>query len=160
MLKRTFSLVFTLLIVLLSLFPVAQSALSIDQTAVIDDANIFGNRTGEVETAAAKLMSKGADIRVRTILTYGTFANLDQYEAQLEQRSPSWLGQNGDRKNNLIVLIISTQERQTGLYYGSIWDSILRSNWLRIQTDIMNPLFRDGDYVTGTIRARGDPALD
>jgi uncharacterized membrane protein YgcG len=150
--KRIFYLVFALSFVLLSLFPVAESALSLDQTPVIDDANIFGNRTGEVETAATKLLSKGADVRVRTILTYGSSANLDQYEAQLEQQSPSWLGQNGDRKNNLIVLIISTQERQTGLYYGSVWDSILANNWLRIQTDIMNPLFRNGDYVTGTIR--------
>ena len=150
--KRVFLMVFALLLICLSIFPVAESALSLDQTAVIDDANIFGNRTGEVEAAAAKLVSKGADLRVRTILTYGSAANLDQYEAQLEQQSPSWLGQNGDRKNNLIVLIISTQERQTGLYYGSLWDTILGGNWLRIQTDIMNPLFRNGDYVAGTVQ--------
>jgi uncharacterized membrane protein YgcG len=137
---------------LINVFTVAGLARSLDQTLVIDDAQIFANRISEVETAANSLSADGADVRIRTITTYGNAGNLDRYEAQLERQSPSWLGSNGDRKDNLIVLMISLQERQTGIYYGSYWTNVIDDNWLRIQTEIMNPLFRDGDYAGGTIQ--------
>jgi len=127
----------------------AQSA---DQIVVADEAGIFGEKATEVEAAANKLVVQGADVRVRTITSYGSAGNLDVYEAQLQQRSPSWLGQDGAMKNNLIVLIISVQERQTGLYYGAYWERALNNNWIRIQTDIMNPRFREGDYSGGTTK--------
>ena len=128
-------------------------AQSVDQLEVIDGAQLFGSEISEVESIADKLKTHGADVRIRTILTYGSAGNLDQYEAQLEQQSPSWIGQDNDRKNNLIVLIISLQERQTGLYYGAFWADALDNNWLRIQTDIMNPAFRNEDFAGGTIKA-------
>jgi uncharacterized membrane protein YgcG len=134
------------------LIPAVGLSQSLDQQLVIDDAKIFQGRIGSVEAAAGKLASQGADIRVRTIATYGSAGNLDQYEAQLEKQSPSWIDQDGNRKNNLIVLLISVQERQTGLYYGSYWEGKIGSNWLTIQTDTMNPLFRSGDYAGGTIK--------
>ena len=142
------------IIILLSLVvcPAAGLAQSLDQRLVLDDAGIFGNRISEVESAAAALVSQGADVRVRTISTYGAAPNLDQYEAQLEQRSPSWLDPDGGLKNTLIVLIISLQERQTGLYYGAYWENAIGNNWLRIQTDVMNPLFRSGDYAGGAVK--------
>jgi uncharacterized membrane protein YgcG len=133
-------------------FPLSGLAQSKDQMLVIDDAGIFSNRTGEVEAAAGKLVNAGADVRVRTISSYGAAGNLDKYVEQLEQQSPSWVDQNGNFKNNLIVLIISLQEQQTGLYYGAVWDELMSSNWLRIQTDIMVPYFRNGNYVDGSIK--------
>ena len=150
--KTIFFLACILTLGFIVVFPAAGLAQSLDQLLVIDDAQIFGNRIGEVEAAANKLMTQGADIRIRTIPTYGSASNLDEYEAQLEQQSPSWIGQDGDRKNNLIVLIISLQERQTGLYYGAYWDDVLGDNWIRMQTDIMNPLFRNSDYTGGAIK--------
>jgi uncharacterized membrane protein YgcG len=152
MLKTILFLVCLITLAFPGVFPAMGLAQSVDLLPVIDDAKIFGNRSEEVEAAVSKLTSQGADVRVRTISSYGTTGNLDRYEEQLEQQSPSWLGQNGVRKNNLIVLIISLQERQTGLYYGDYWESTLVNNWLRIQTDIMNPLFRNGDYAGGTIK--------
>ncbi len=134
------------------IFSQAGLAQSVDQLLVVDDAGIFGTRTGDVESACKTLLSQGADIRVRTISTYGSAGNLDRYEAQLEQASPSWIGPDNNLKNNLIVLIISLQERQTGLYYGGYWNDILANNWLRIQTNIMNPLFQNGDFTGGTIK--------
>src|SRR5512136_1493118 len=105
--KTIFFLVCISVLAFFSVLPATGLAQSLDQLLVIDDADIFGNRIGEVEAAANRLVSQGGDVRVRTILTYGAAGNLDQYEAQLEQQSPSWLGQDGDLKNNLIVLIIS-----------------------------------------------------
>ena len=138
-------------LLLLSVLPFSAFAQSADQTLVIDDAQIFGDKIKDVEAAASQLLVRGADIRVRTILTYGSAANLDQYEERLEQRSPSWLGADGNLKNNLIVLIVSLEERQMGIYYGSSWNSLLEPNWKRIQTDIMGPRFQDGDYAGGVI---------
>ncbi len=148
--KSVLFLFYAAFLIAISLFPAPGLAQSVDQLPVVDDAGIFGDRIGDVEAVASQLVSRGADVRVRTILTYGSAGNLDRYEEQLEQQSPSWLGPDGERKNNLIVLLIALQERQTGLYYGSVWDNILGNNWLRIQTDIMNPRFREGDYVGGT----------
>jgi len=139
-------------IVVFESIPTIGLAQSSDQLPVIDGAGLFGDRLGDVEAAAGKLASQGVDVRVRTILTYGAAGNLDQYERQLEKQSPSWVDQDGFRKNNLIVLISSLQERQTGLYYGAYWEDILGDNWMRIQTDIMNPLFSKGDFAGGTIK--------
>lgn len=150
--KITFLLISVVILASIAVFPATGLGQSSDQLPVIDDAKIFQGRIGEVEAAASKLANQGADVRVRTILTYGAAANLDQYEGQLEQRSPSWIDQDGIRKNNLIVLIGALQERQTGLYYGAYWEDIIGDNWLRIQTDIMNPLFNNGDYAGGTIK--------
>jgi uncharacterized membrane protein YgcG len=150
--KTIFFLVCISTFAFFSVLPATGLTQSLDQLLVLDDAKIFGNRIGEVEAAANKLVSQGGDVRVRTILTYGAAGNLDQYEAQLEQQSPSWLGQDDDLKNNLIVLIISLQEEQMGLYYGAYWDDVLNDEWLRIQTDIMNPFFSNGDYAGGAIK--------
>jgi uncharacterized membrane protein YgcG len=145
-------LVCSIILVLLAFFPVKGLGQSVDRQPVIDDAGIFGNRMDEVEAAAAKLSDKGADVRVRTISTYGSAGNLDRYEVQLEQDSPSWLDSEGNIKNNLIVLIVSFQERQMGLYYGAYWKNLLDPNWLRIQTDILKPRFQDSDYAGGVVQ--------
>ncbi len=127
----------------------ACSAATVDQTPVIDEANIFGDDIGKVEDAVTALQQKGADVRVRTIDNYSGYANLDLYEAQLEQNSPSWLGTNGNIKNNLVVIIVSLEERQSGIYYGELWNDRLDSKWNSIQTEKMHPLFEQNDYAGG-----------
>ncbi|NLE95766.1 MAG: TPM domain-containing protein, partial [Dehalococcoidia bacterium] len=128
------------------------SAQSQDRLLVVDGAGLFGERLDDVEAAAESLQSRGADLRVRTVFTCGPSGNLDQYEADLESNSPSWLGADGYRKNNLIVILICLEGGgQTGLFYGSYWESALGSTWHSIQADVMNPRFRDGDYAGGTV---------
>jgi len=104
-------------------------AQSIDQKIVIDDARLFESKIEEVEAAAQSLIIIGVDIRIRTISTYGTAVSLDQYEDSLEKQSPSWTDQYGSLKSNLVILIISFQERETGLYYGSDLADILKDEW-------------------------------
>ncbi|MBI4285819.1 MAG: TPM domain-containing protein [Chloroflexi bacterium] len=123
---------------------------------VADEADVFKNRIGEVEAATKRLENLGADIRVRTIKTFGAAGNLDRYEYELEQHCPSWTAPDGTRKNNLIVLIISLEEQKTGLYYGSLWEGALGEHWTRIQTEIMNPRFRQGDFAGGFIAGLGE----
>ncbi len=128
------------------------SAQSQDRLLVVDAAGLFGERLDDVEAAAEGLQSRGADVRVRTVFTCGPSGNLDQYEADLESNSPSWLGADGNRKNNLIVILICLEGGgQTGLFYGSYWESALGSSWHSIQADVMNPRFREGDYAGGTV---------
>jgi uncharacterized membrane protein YgcG len=86
------------------------------------------------------------------VANYGDAGNLDRYEQQLEENSPSWTDPYGVRKNNLIVVLISLEERETGIYYGSYWEDALGDNWLYIQSDIMNSYFREGEYATGTVK--------
>jgi uncharacterized membrane protein YgcG len=68
----------------------------------------------------------------------------------LEQQSPSWLGQGGERKNNLIVIIVALEERETGLFYGAYWGNLLEDRWLDV-IDSMNFFFPGGDYADGVI---------
>jgi len=126
-------------------------AQTVDEIKVIDGAGIFGADLNEVEAAVAALEKKGAEVRVRTITTYSPYANLDQYELQLEDASPSWQGQDGNIKNNLIVMIISFSEAQSGIWYGDEWIGELNENRLRIQTETMYPHFSEGDYSGGVI---------
>ena len=140
-----------LTLVCLLVWPAAISAQNQDQLLVVDGAGIFADRIVEVQTAAEWLQTAGADVRVRTILSYNGFGNLDLYEADIERRSPSWLGPDGNRKNNLIVIIICLQGRQTGLYYGELWEDVIGDSWNSLQADVMNPLFSEGDYAGGAV---------
>jgi len=143
--------VFLALIGLL-VWPGVVGAQSQDRILVVDAAGLFGERLDEVETTAEWLQTSGADVRVRTVSSYGSAGNLDQYEMELEQNSPSWLGADGYRKNNLIVIIISLQDGgETGLYYGDHWEDVIGDHWNSLQSDVMNPRFREGDFAGGII---------
>jgi uncharacterized membrane protein YgcG len=118
---------------------------------VVDQAGVFKEKLQQVKDAANKLATQvAADVRVRTF-TSVPGANLDAYQKILESKCSSWRAQDGGRKNNLIVVSVSVNDRKTGLYYGSQWTRVLDSNWNRIQADFMNPKFRDGDFGGGTV---------
>lgn len=144
------------LVVFIILIPTASMAQPVDEMKVIDGAGIFGSDLDEVEAAVAELEKRGAEVRVRTITTYSPYANLDQYELQLEDASPSWQGQDGNIKNNLIVMIIALNETESGIWYGDEWIDELNGNRLRIQTDTMYPHFSEGDYSGGVIAGLGE----
>lgn len=129
----------------------AASAQSPCEQLVVDEAGVFGASIGRVEDAASELVKSGADVRIRAIRSFGAAGNLDQFEKQVEAQCPSWRSPEGGRKNNLIVLMLSLDERKTGLYYGDQWEKALGAHWIRIQTDLMNPRFRDGDFAGGFI---------
>ncbi len=72
--------------VIIGLVPISVTAQNLCDQLIVDDARVFDNHTSEVEAAARKLISRGADVRVRTITTFGSAGNLDRFEAQLEQQ--------------------------------------------------------------------------
>lgn len=118
---------------------------------VLDEAGVFGSKFEQVQTEAQKLVNTGADVRIRTIKTFGSAGNLDNYEKQVERECASWRAQDGGRKNNLVVIMAATNDRKTGMYYGGEWKATLDPQWTRIQTGLMNPRFRDGDFAGGFI---------
>jgi uncharacterized membrane protein YgcG len=118
---------------------------------VLDEANVFNGRLSDVEGAVNRLRNTGADVRVRMIPTYGEAGNLDRYESELEQQCASWTDLAGNRKNNLVALIVSIEEMQTGIYFGEQWEPALGDRWTQIQTQIMNPRFARGDFAGGVI---------
>ena len=151
-LKRIINIIIPVLLAVTAicfLIPFIVAAQNTCDQIVVDEAGVFGSGLSDVEAAANQLISSGADVRVRTIQTYGEAGNLDRYESQLEQQCASWTDSGGNRKNNLVVLIIAIQERQTGLYYGSQWESTLGGRWVQIQTDTINPRLADGDFSGG-----------
>jgi len=149
--KRMIGITVFLCVFLLALSAVV--ALANDQSAlVVDQAKIFGEKLSQVEQAAKELQRNGADVHVWTIDTFsGESSTLDGYFEKLLKKSPAWQSPSGGRKNNLIVLMISTKERKVGIYYGGEWNQPLKQNWLRIQTDLMNPKFRRGDFADGFV---------
>jgi hypothetical protein len=81
---------------------------------LLDEANVFGGQLASVEAEAQRLVNLGADVRVRTIQTYGAAGTLDNYQEAIERECASWRAPDGGRKNNLIVLMVAVQERRTG----------------------------------------------
>jgi uncharacterized membrane protein YgcG len=114
---------------------------------VLDGAHVLSGPS--VLSAAQRLQRLAGDVRVRTIETFAPFGTIDQYEANLLSQCPSWQATDGGMKNNLVVVMMSLAEHKTGIYYGSQWGEALDSAYLTIQTDSMNPRFRDGDFTSG-----------
>jgi hypothetical protein len=131
--------------------PITNSVQNVCDQIVIDEAGVFDSGADSVQNAVNQLIKSGADVRVRTIQTYGNAGNLDWYEAQLEQQCLSWADTSGNRKNNLVVILVAIKERQTGIYYGSQWEKELGNSWTQIQSEIMNPRFVRGDFAGGVI---------
>ena len=132
------------------------SAQSNCDAIVVDDGNFFGSGIDRVEEAAQRLIALGADVRVRTARSLSPASNLDSYEALMRESCASWRSTDGQRKNNLVLFMIyaeSETNRGTGLFYGGQWDPSLGLNaaHTRIQTEFMNPRFRDGDFVGGFV---------
>lgn len=141
-----------LLLGVIVLTPGVALAQSIDcDSLVVDGAGVFGPGIDQVKSKANELEKLGADPRIRTIQTFGSSGNLDNYVQHMQDQCPSWRAPDGGRKNNLVVLIVAVSDRKTGLYYGDQWSQALDSSWTAIQADRMNPRFRDGDFADGFV---------
>ncbi|HEX6288507.1 MAG TPA: TPM domain-containing protein [Herpetosiphonaceae bacterium] len=140
----------TLIALALTNISAASAQATCDQV-VVDSAGVFGSEIQRVGEAAERLAETGAEVRVRTIATYAPSSSLDAFAEQLIGGCATWHDANGDRVSNLLLLIVAIEDRETGAYYGAQWTGALDSEWQAIQTDQMNPLFRDGDFAGGFV---------
>ncbi len=114
---------------------------------VVDDAGVFGSRLSEVEEAARRLAATGADVRVRTVRTLGGAPTLDHLVRQYQDRYPSWQSPNGNRKSNLVVVMIAMKERQLGISNGGAYDSSIAKHASRIRAEVIGPRLKGGDFA-------------
>lgn len=115
--------------------------------AVVDDARVLD--IAQVTAAAQALDAAGADVRVRTYTSLGSWATIDRLKDFTQAQCPSWQASDGGMKNNLVVLAVAVTDHKVGLYYGSLWKPILDSRWNRVQSEQMKPRFRDRDFTGG-----------
>ena len=134
--------------------PNVASAESACDAIVVDGANVLGNHQS-VETAALKLNGIGADVRVRTLPNLGNFATVDDYMAATVKACPTWQGINNDRKSNLVVYVMTKEDRKLGVFYGDGWTNAFSKGGgeQRIWADFMVPRFKSGDYPGGFVAA-------
>lgn len=118
---------------------------------VLDDAKVLSSgQTIEIENAAKVLTNAGAEVHIVTLpLERG--ASLDTAERGYESACPTWRAVDGGRRNTLLVFAVAPFAHKSGIYYGGAWDHALGSGWLRVQTQYMNPRFRDGDWTSGIV---------
>jgi uncharacterized protein len=108
-----------------------------------------------VDDAARALADTGAEVRVRVL---GSLAggDIDRWEIDTELRCPSWGRAGGTgRAPNLLVVAVSMDDHKTGIWYGSDWSDTLDPTWSSIQSEAMNPRFKEGDLAGGLVDGLG-----
>jgi uncharacterized membrane protein YgcG len=116
--------------------------------SVVDDANVLSPAMESQATqAAAGLEAIGADPYVRFVRTYAPSASIDTYERELIRTCATYQSENpGERKNNLVLLIVAMSERKAVLSWGERWNAALEDEADRVRADFLNPNLRDGEY--------------
>lgn len=100
----------------------------------------------EVQRAVDALRADGYDPRVRIESIDGS---LDPYVERLEHQCPGWQDEHGERAPSRILVVVSPNARQTGIWYGADVGGDLEARWERIQTNEMNPAFKAGRWDDG-----------
>jgi uncharacterized membrane protein YgcG len=114
--------------------------------AVLVDTSGRVKDTATVEAAASRLAAAGVYVRVRVDSNVGSDA--DARMRALEASCPNWtVGAN--RRPDLVSVIVLTDTRKTGIYYGANYSSALDNSWRSIQAADMNPRFKEGFFDSG-----------
>lgn len=115
---------------------------------VVDDADaLSAEMEAQAADAAARLERIGADPYVRFVGSFAPSASIDAYEQELVRACSTYHSQTpGERKNNLVLLIVALDERRAVLAWGERWDAALEDEADRIRADFLNPNLRDGEY--------------
>lgn len=147
-------LVAPLAVVLLLLAPgPAFAATQRDCRATVSDPQKYLADRARVVAAAEQVRRAGGDVYV-TVVRSVPGADVDRYQLALERACPAWrrttgTSGGGQRKNNLVSLVVAVEDRTTGLYYGDEFTEVLDDAWLDIQTGEINPRLRSARYDQG-----------
>jgi hypothetical protein len=112
----------------------------------VDEAGVL-NGARETQAAINELSSIGADVRVRT---YN--ASPDGLDAILEDtinECRSWQHPEGGHKDNLVVVMLSMDPTEVGIYSGELYGSQLDDRTGSIQGDMGADYFREGKFDEG-----------
>ena len=90
-----------------------------------------------------------ADLHVR--IEGSLDGDTDAREQRLETECAGWLGSDGLRVPDLLVVMVSPSERSTSIYYGENYYATLSAADSQIQEFVMNPRFKEGDVAGGLV---------
>jgi uncharacterized membrane protein YgcG len=133
------------------------SAADVCNDTIFDEGNYLSDNAGQVQKAAQALIRNGADVRVRLLASVPQ-GTLDFWKADMLKGCRSWQSPDGGMKNNLIVVVVAPTKGKTGIYYGDLWRGKLGGKEVLIQTDSMNPRFREKNWAVGVSAGLGDIA--
>lgn len=121
--------------------PLGCAELVFDQSGVASDA---------LATAAAEIATAlNADLHVR--IEGNLDGDTDGRERRLEAECAGWLGSDGLRVPDLLVVMVSPSERSTSIYYGDDFYPTLAAADAQIQEFVMNPRFKEGSIEGGLL---------
>src|SRR3989344_4284112 len=126
-------------------------------TVIYDSAGVLGARTNEVAQAAERLSNLGAEVRVRTLFSFGSEKTFADIQKKLEARCSSWRrSDSNDRRINLVTVVLIPNpfaDKQFGsaVFYGKDWKSALDRNWDPVRREIMHPHFESHDWAGGIV---------
>jgi hypothetical protein len=130
--------------------PGGAASAQIDSTCdqvVVDRSGTIADPAALTERARATGEALDAEVRVRVEASVEG-GDVDRYEAGLGAACPAW--RDGDaRADDLLVIVVATADRKTGVYYGRDLADELRNRYLTVQHDTMNPRFQQGDFTGG-----------
>jgi hypothetical protein len=124
----------------------AQTGAACDQV-VVDRSGTIADTAALTNRAQATGEALHAQVRVR-VEERVDGADADRYESGLEAACPAWRDGN-QRARDLLVVVVATADRKTGVYYGRDLADRLRDRYLSVQNDTMNPKFQRGDFAGG-----------
>src|SRR3569833_2696469 len=88
--------------------------------AVSDEAGILN---GSIKANA--LIDQGADVHVVTVQSLSKYGvRLLDVEHAYERNCPNWRGPDGQRKANLIVVMVAPNDRMKNMFLGSIYNGM------------------------------------
>jgi uncharacterized membrane protein YgcG len=119
-----------------------------DCAAVVGDQAFVLNGAGE-ELADSSGLTDLTTLRIRTV-TSVPGGDLDAYEKVL-QTECGWVDPaTGHRLPDLMVVMVSTQDRRMGIYVGSALSGVITTPvWTSIEQQTMRPYFADAAWADG-----------
>ena len=116
------------------------------------ETQIIGAQPLPIEQPAQELVMAGADVRVRVIPKLSA-ATLEAEELQDEAHCQSWQAPRGGRKPNLIVVLVTEDDRKGAIFFGAQWKTALQSRKEVIESDILSAHLQQNDIPGGIAAA-------
>lgn len=117
---------------------------------IVDQANLFKGDTAGIMAARQRLVSRGADVYVRTYTTVRP--DVDHVFERIVADCPTWQHPKGGTKANIIAIMVSVDPRglaiKSGDDYGlKLDDTDVGSGY--IQGSVIAPRFKEGEFSQG-----------
>jgi len=129
--------------------------------AVSDEAGVINQ-----QIKANSLIDQGADVHVVTVKSLAPYGHrLIDVERAYEKYCPNWVEANGQRKSNLIVIMVAPNDRLKNIFLGSTYDGLFSGEDAvnQLYAQAANGDFRKKNWVDGinaTAAAIADKLID